>query len=128
MSPAIDLVDDTSVHATAQFEDSDKQLRARRPLSIDKIDGDLEHELPPSPAHKAPITSHEVLEDNARTPLFSGTQLSCLSLTLLILNCLQVHRANNALISELIMLLSKSMLPFINYLPSSEYLASKMLS
>jgi hypothetical protein len=128
MSPATDPVDDTGVHATTKFEDGDEQLRAGGPSSADEVDGDLERELPPSPTHRAPTTSHEVLEDSARTPLFAGTQLSCLSLTLLILNCLRVYGASNALISELLLLLSKSVLPSINCLPSSEYLASKMLS
>jgi hypothetical protein len=67
------------------------------------------------------------LEDSATTPLFAGAQLSTLSATLLILNCLRIHGASNALISELLMLLCKSVLPAINSLPSTEYAASKML-
>jgi hypothetical protein len=67
------------------------------------------------------------LEDNATTPLFASAQLSTLSATLLILNCLRIHGASNALISELFTLLSKSVLPAINSLPSIEYAASKML-
>ena len=68
-----------------------------------------------------------VLEDNARTLLFAGVHLSTLSATLLILNCLWVHGATNALISELFMLLSKSALPTINSLFCTKYAASKML-
>jgi hypothetical protein len=67
------------------------------------------------------------LEDNATTLFFAGAQLSTLSATLLILNCLRIHGASNALISELFMLLSKSILSAINSLPATEYTASKML-
>jgi hypothetical protein len=72
-------------------------------------------------------TTQAVLEDSARTLLFAGAQLSSLNATLLILNCLRVHRATNALISELFTLLSKSVLHDINSLPSTKYAASKML-
>jgi hypothetical protein len=68
-----------------------------------------------------------ILEDSAITPLFADSQLSCLSATLLLLNCLRVHGASNALVNELFMLLSKSVLPTVNSLPTSEYSASKML-
>jgi hypothetical protein len=68
-----------------------------------------------------------ILEDNSTTPLFADAQLSCLSATLLLLNCLRVHGASNALINELFTLLSKSVLLTANSLPTSEYSASKML-
>ena len=68
-----------------------------------------------------------VLEDTTTTPLFAGAQLLSLMTTLLTLNCLKVHGASNALIFELFMLLSKSVLSSVNSLPSSEYMALKML-
>jgi hypothetical protein len=71
--------------------------------------------------------AHTILEDSSTTPLFADAQLSCLSATLLLLNCLRVYGVNNALINELFMLLSKSVLPTVNSLPTSEYSASKML-
>jgi hypothetical protein len=71
--------------------------------------------------------AHTILEDSSTTPLFADAQLSCLSATLLFLNCLRVHGTSNALINELFMLLSKSVLPTVNSLPISEYSASKML-
>jgi hypothetical protein len=89
--------------------------------------GNIPQQASTPPTVGAP-TKNPLLEDTATTPLFVGAHLSCLSATLLILNCLRVHGASNALISELLMLLSKSVLPSINCLPSSEYLASKMLT
>jgi hypothetical protein len=71
--------------------------------------------------------SQAFLEDSATTPLFANAQLSTMSATLLILNCLRIRGANNTLISELFTLLSKSVLPAINSLLSTEYAASKML-
>jgi hypothetical protein len=91
----------------------------------DRRDTREQGSYPPPGTYYTPNT---VLEDSATTPLFAGAQLSCLSATLLILNCLRVHGASTALISELLMLLSKSVLPSINCLPPSEYLASKMLT
>jgi hypothetical protein len=72
-------------------------------------------------------TDQTILEDSTTTPLFADLQLSCLSATLLLLNCLRVHGASNALINELFTLLSRSILPTVNSLPISEYSASKIL-
>jgi hypothetical protein len=71
--------------------------------------------------------AQSILEDSSTTPLFTDAQLSCLSATLLLLNCLRVHGASNALINELFTLLSQSVLPTVNSLPTREYSASKML-
>jgi hypothetical protein len=78
---------------------------------------------PPDPHSGA----QAILEDSATTPLFVDSQLSCLTATLLLLNCLRVHGASNALINELFTLLSRSVLPTVNSLPTTEYSASKML-
>jgi hypothetical protein len=115
--PAVNI-DDSDVGSERGTEGS-----ASREESV----GDISHgaTFPTAEGHPS---SNPLLEENATTLLFAGAQLSCLSATLLILNCLQVHGAKNALISELLMLLSKNVLPSINCLPSNEYMASKMLS
>jgi hypothetical protein len=71
--------------------------------------------------------SEEVLEEYARLRLFPGSQLSCLSTTLLLLNCCRTHGCSTTFIDELFKLLSKSVLPTANSLPTSEYTASKKL-
>jgi hypothetical protein len=96
-------------------------------LDAQYVDGDVPN-VGGHATNAASSTTHAVLKDNATTPLFAEVQLSCLTSTLLILNCLRIHGASNALISELFMLLSKSVLPPINCLSTNKYMASKMLS
>ena len=73
------------------------------------------------------LTDRQVLEECACTPLFAGARLTQLSRILLLLNCLRTHGASNALVSKLFQLLSATILPTINSLPTLEYVASKIL-
>ena len=74
-----------------------------------------------------PPTQRELLESSATTPLYAGASLTTLGATLILLNCLRTHGASNVLVNELFAILSKSVLPGINSLPTSEYHASKIL-
>ena len=68
------------------------------------------------------------MNDECRTPLFCGSNISKLDATLMLMNVCRTHKATNACISELLRLLANVILPSPNSLPSSELLASKMVS
>jgi hypothetical protein len=68
------------------------------------------------------------LQDESRTPLFCGSPLSRLDATLMFLNVCRTHKATNACISEMLHLLSKVILPLPNSLPTTETIASSMVS
>lgn len=75
-----------------------------------------------------PLTlQEELLQDSINMRLFPGSSLSSLSTTLLLLMSCHTHGCSTAFIDELFKLLSKSILPTANSLPTSEYLASKKL-
>lgn len=76
---------------------------------------------------EAPTSVWELLESSATTPLYARASLTTLGATLILLNSLRTHGASNVLINELFAILSKSILPGINSLPTSEYAASKTL-
>jgi hypothetical protein len=63
----------------------------------------------------------------ATLPLYEGSALSMLCATLLLVNCCKTHGVSNTFISELLMLLSMSILPVGNCLPKTEYEASRIL-
>lgn len=71
--------------------------------------------------------NEELLEEAVRLRLYPGSLLSSLSATLLLLMCCRLHGCSSTFIDELFKLLSKSILPTSNTLPTSEYLASKKL-
>ena len=68
------------------------------------------------------------LNDECRTPLFCGSNLSRLDSTLLFMNVCRTHKVSNACISELLNLFSKVILPLPNSLPSSEGMATTMVT
>ena len=68
------------------------------------------------------------LEDESHTPLFCGSHLSRLEATLLFMNVCRTHKATNACINEMLHLLAKVILPLPNSLPSSESIASTMVT
>ena len=68
------------------------------------------------------------LNDECRTPLFCGSNLSRLDSTLLFLNVCRTHKVTNACIIELLHLFSKVILPLPNSLPTSEGMATTMVS
>jgi hypothetical protein len=51
------------------------------------------------------------LNDESHTPLFCGSSLSRLDATLMFMNVCRTHKATNALISEMLHLMSKVILP-----------------
>lgn len=77
--------------------------------------------------------THAGLEDAAALnaeaciPLFSGSPLTRLDATLLFMNVCRSHKATNACINEMLSLLANVMLPSPNSMPSSEWIASRML-
>jgi len=64
----------------------------------------------------------------SQTPLFCGSPLSRLDMTLMFLNVCRTHKATNACISEMLHLLSKVIFPLPNSLPTTETIASSMVS
>lgn len=68
------------------------------------------------------------MNDECRTPLFCGANVSTLDATLMLMNVCRTHKATNACISELLHLFSKVILPSPNALPSSEAVATRMIS
>jgi hypothetical protein len=69
-----------------------------------------------------------VLNDECRTPLFCGSNLSRLDCTLMVMNVCRTHKVSNACITELLCLFSKVILPSPNSLPASERVATAMVS
>lgn len=70
----------------------------------------------------------EALNDECRTPLFCGSNLSRLDSTLLFMNICRTHKVSNACITELLHLFSKVILPLPNSLPTKEGSATTMIS
>lgn len=68
------------------------------------------------------------LNDESRIPLFCGSNLSRLDTILMFMNVCRTHKVSNACITELLQLMSKVILPSPNSLPTSESIASSMLS
>lgn len=67
------------------------------------------------------------IDDESRTPVFCGSNLSKLDTTLMLMNVCRTHKVSNAFITELLHLMSKIILPSPNCLPSTELEASSML-
>jgi hypothetical protein len=68
------------------------------------------------------------LNDECRTPIFCGSNLSRLDFTLMFMNVCRTHKVTNACITELLHLFSKVILPVPNSLPTSEGIATSMVS
>jgi hypothetical protein len=68
------------------------------------------------------------LNDECRTPLYCGSNLSRLDTTLLFMNVCRTHKVSNACITKLLHLFSKVILPLPNSLPTSEGIATAMVS
>ena len=68
------------------------------------------------------------LNDESRTPLFCGSNVSRLDTTLMFMNVCRTHKVTNVCISELLHLLSKVILPLRNSLPTSEGVTTAMLN
>lgn len=90
-----------------------------------ELEGDLNAE---DQTGRTAIEGAAALNDECGTPLFCGSNLSRLDSTLLFMNVCRTHKVTNACITELLHLLSKVMLPLPNSLPTSELIASTMVS
>lgn len=77
---------------------------------------------------RVPIEGVAALNDECRTPLFCGSSLSRLDSTLMFMNVCRTHKVTNACITELLHLFSKVILPVPNSLPTSEGIATSMVS
>ena len=75
----------------------------------------------------AGLQNAAALNEESKTPLYGGTNLSRLATTLMLLNVCRTHKVTNACISELLLLLAKVILPKPNSLPTSELMATNML-
>lgn len=74
------------------------------------------------------VEGDSALNDECRAPLFSGSPLSRLDSTFLFMNVCRTHKVTNACITELLHLFSKVILPLPNSLPTSEEIATTMVS
>jgi hypothetical protein len=90
---------------------------------------DEDYTIPGDNVQEGPVLNagRSTLQQSAQTLLFAGLRLSSLTATLLLLNLCRTHQCSNLFITELLTILSLSMLPKINTLPRSKYLASKIL-
>lgn len=70
---------------------------------------------------------HSFLHQSAQTLLFAGARVSSLTATLVLLNLCRTHGTSNMFITELLTVLGMSILPELNTLPKTEYMASKVL-
>ena len=68
------------------------------------------------------------LDNEWRTPLYVGSNLSRLDSTLMFMNVVRTHKVTNACITELLHLFSKVILHVPNSLPTSEGIATSMVS
>lgn len=93
----------------------------------DDLDDDLEGMATEADAPPEVNAYWSSLDEAGRTPLFAGSNLSVLAATLILLNLCRVHHVSNLFITELLLILSKSILPAPNSLPVSESKASAML-
>ena len=107
-------VDDETADTVGE-EDVDLQQGA------EAIDDDIEA------MDVAPPSQPELLESNATMPLYAGSSLTTLGATQILLNYLRTHGASNVLVNELFGILSISILPSINSLPTIEYATFKTL-
>lgn len=90
-----------------------------------QMDGDAETEENSWGPAYANVTA---LNDESRTPLFCGSKLSKLDTILMFMNVYCTHKVSNACITKLLHLMSQVILPSPNSLPSSERIATSMLS
>jgi hypothetical protein len=90
---------------------------------------DEDYTIPGDNGQEGPVPNagRSTLQQSAQTLLFAGSRLSSLIATLLLLNLCRTHQRSNLFITELLTILSLSILPEINTLPRSEYLVSKIL-
>jgi hypothetical protein len=93
-----------------------------RPLDME---GDADEE---GPGGCTPFEGVSALNDECRTPLYCGSTLSRLDSTLLFMNVCRTHKVTNAAITELLHLFAKVILPMPNSLPTSEGMATTMVS
>ena len=89
------------------------------------LDGNMQ---PSGDDGRAPFEGASALDDESRAPLFCGSDLTRLDSTLLFMNVVRTHKVTNACITELLHLFSKVILPKPNSLPTSEGIASSMVT
>jgi hypothetical protein len=73
-------------------------------------------------------TSHEVMDELGKIPLYQGSTLSSLAATLLTMNCCKTHETKNAFVNELLGLLKWTVLPQPNTLPTIGHEATTILN
>jgi hypothetical protein len=69
----------------------------------------------------------DTLNDAYKTPLYSGTRLSCLAAVPLLLNLCRTHGCSELMMDEMLMLIKRSILLELNSLPETTYEANKYL-
>ncbi len=73
-------------------------------------------------------TSYEIMDELGKAPLYEGSTLSSLALTLLKMNCCKTHGTTNAFVNELLGLLKQSVLPQPNTLLAIEHEVTTILN
>lgn len=89
------------------------------------VEGDADEE---GPGGCTAFEGASSLNDECRTPLYCGSNLSRLDSTLLFMNVCRTHKVTNACITELLHLFAKVILPTPNSLPTSEGMATTIIS
>ena len=73
------------------------------------------------------LAGNVAMNDECTTPLFCGSNLSKLEMTLMLMNVFRTHKVTNGCITEVLHVLSRVVLPSPNSLPGSEGIATRML-
>ena len=122
---AIHVMPDNRDADDDETRDGSSEEDCDAPAETTSDDENLEDLLGQVPAERMGLNPE--IDLAATLPLYEGSSLSMLCVTLLIVNCCKTHGVSNMFMNEMLMLLSMSILPRGNCLPKSEYEATKLL-
>jgi hypothetical protein len=117
--------------STTSFGSSSENEEEDNEDQTDDINEEMDGEREPGGGEEnsgTPFEGDSALNDEFRTPLFCGSNLSRLDSTLMLMNVCRTHKVTNACITELLHLFSKVILPLPNSLPTSEGVATSMVT
>ena len=97
------------------------------PEDAESMEGSTTSEESGGSGGRQPCDTENALREESMTPLFSGSSLSRLDGTLLVMNVCRTHKVTNTCINELLALMSSVILQTPNTMPVSAAMATKML-
>jgi hypothetical protein len=123
---ASDSDDDIYIDAVDEQDSSDNNSDSESEEDFIDEEEAIDELLGRVPIHR--FGENPAIDVTSTIPLFEGSSLSSLCATLLVLNCCRTHGCSTVFINELLMILSKCILPRLNSLPQTEYQATKALN